>query len=87
MICCLVNGMRKVALSQKPGGMMPASGSAAARRSASSSLDFDQFAIERPHRNIVEAYTGPSWVRFFLIDFALMCRCLPSRNDPNALAA
>jgi hypothetical protein len=38
VICCLVSGMSTWALSQKPGGIAPASGSHAARRSASASL-------------------------------------------------
>jgi hypothetical protein len=37
VICCLFAGVRTVALFQKPGGIAPASGSAAARRSTSSS--------------------------------------------------
>src|ERR1700733_5820305 len=38
VICCLFGGVHTVALSQKPGGKIPASGAAAARRSISSSL-------------------------------------------------
>src|SRR5579863_435204 len=83
VICCFVNGKRNSALSQKPGGMTPASGSAAARRSISSSL-ISRNALLKGFGGGISSRLLYLTVRpRLLVVFAVIPARFPCRDDPD----
>src|ERR1700691_3615799 len=87
VICCLLCGMYAVALSQKPGGITPASGSAAARRSASSSLISRNALLKGFGGGMSSRLSYLTMRPRFLVALAVISVRLPRRDDTDIAAA